>query len=252
MQVSVAPYDVRQGSFTGAGINTVTRSGTNNFTASVYYRTRNEICSDLAKDTCGGFVGTTARTASIRATSQRTRPACGPAARSSRTSCSRSAPTRSRTDTRPLTTFTSNPGGAPVAGNTTRVNASDLTALSSFLSTKFNYDTGPFDNIQKITPAKPWMLKGDYNVNNANKVTFRYNQLDSSSPIPQNGSSALGTSRQTNTTQLPQLRQLELLDSREPEVGHRRVELGVRQHDEQQQHELNQVHQHKKKPTTYC
>ena len=29
-------------------------------------------------------------------------------------------------DTRPLTTFTSNPGGAPVGGNTTRVNASDL------------------------------------------------------------------------------------------------------------------------------
>ena len=86
-------------------------------------------------------------------------------------------------DTRPLTTFTSNPGGAPVAGNTTRVNASDLAALSSFLSTKFNYDTGPFDNVQKMTPAKPWMLKGDYNVNSANKVTFRYNQLDSSSPI---------------------------------------------------------------------
>ena len=56
------------------------------------------------------------------------------------------------------------------------------TALSSFLSTNFNYDTGPFDNIQKMTPAKPWMLKGDYNVNSANKVTFRYNQLDSSSP----------------------------------------------------------------------
>jgi hypothetical protein len=191
VQVSVAPYDVRQGSFTGAGVNTVTRSGTNSFTASVYRRTRNE-----------SFVGTEAAGLTVNPGTFTTHVtgtwAGGPIVKNKLFAF---GAYEKQNDQRPLTTFTSNPGGAPVTGNTTRVNTSDLSALSSFLSTNFKYDTGPFDNIPKKTPAKPWMLKGDYNINSANKVTFRYNQLDSSSDVPQSGSSSLGTSRQTNTTQ---------------------------------------------------
>src|SRR3954470_22189159 len=203
VQVSVAPYDVRQGSFTGAGINAVTRSGNNNFTASGYYRTRNETCSDLTNvNTCSGFVGTTAGANRVNPGNFTTHvagvTAGGPIVKNKLFAF---GAYEKQTETRPLTTFTSNPGGAPVAGNTTRVLGSDLSTLSTFLSSKFNYETGPFDNIQKVVPGKPWLVKTDYNVNNANKVTVKYNQLDSSSPVPQNGSSALGTvSRQTNTT----------------------------------------------------
>jgi Carboxypeptidase regulatory-like domain len=203
VQVNVAPYDVRQGNFTGAGVNTVTRSGTNNFTASGYFRTRNENCSDITVvDTCSGFVGTNAASNRVNPLNFTTRTgglwAGGPIVKNKLFAF---GAWEKQQDTRPLTTFTSNPGGAPVQGNTTRVLASDMSALSAFLSSKFGYDTGPFDNITKVTPATPWMVKADYNVNSGNKVTLRYNQLDSSSPIAQNGSGALGTlSRQTATT----------------------------------------------------
>lgn len=41
-QVIVAPYDVRYGSFTGGGINAITKSGTNKWTGSVYGYGRNQ------------------------------------------------------------------------------------------------------------------------------------------------------------------------------------------------------------------
>ena len=50
------------------------------------------------------------------------------------------------------------------------------------LSSKFSYDTGPFEDVNKLTPAKPFLVKADYNLNNTNKVTFRYNQSEFERP----------------------------------------------------------------------
>ena len=190
VQVSVAPFDVRQGNFVGAGVNTVTRSGTNKLTASLYRRFRNE--SFVGKEAAGlpfnpgvfnthntgGWVG-------------------GPIIKNRLFAF---GSFEKQDDTRPLTTFVANAGGQTAGGNTTRVLASDLNALSSFLSSKFQYDTGPYQGINKATPAKPFLVKGDYNINGGNKVTFRYSQLDSSTDVALSNSASLGLGRNSGAT----------------------------------------------------
>jgi len=190
VQVSVAPFDVRQGNFVGAGVNTVTRSGTNSFSGSVYYRYRNQ--SFVGKEAAGlAFNPGTFKTTDIG------QWVGGPILKDKFFFFESF---ESQKDTRPLTTFQSNPGGVAATGNVTRVLASDLSAISSFLSTNFTYSTGPFDGISKTTPGKPFLVKGDYNINGNNKVTFRYNQLNSSTPVNLSSSSSLGNGRQTFST----------------------------------------------------
>src|SRR5947209_5374633 len=151
VQVSVAPFDVRQGNFVGAGVNTVTRSGTNNYVGSGYYRYRNE-----------SFVGTNAAGQAFNPGTFKTTNAGewlgGPIVKNKLFFFESF---ESQKDTRPLTTYTSNPGGAPNTGNTTRVLASDLSALISLLSSKFIYDTCDRDNISKKTPGMPFIVTGN-------------------------------------------------------------------------------------------
>ncbi|OFW02448.1 MAG: hypothetical protein A3I61_13150 [Acidobacteria bacterium RIFCSPLOWO2_02_FULL_68_18] len=169
VQVNVAPFDVRQGSFIGAGVNTVTRSGTNSVSGSFYHRFRDQ-----------DWVGTDAAGQAFNPGTFKFRNtggwASGPIIRNRWFAFGNY---EDESDTRPLTTYRANQGGEAVGGTVTRVLASDLSSLSSLLKSNFNYDTGPFENIDDETPAKRFLLRSDYNINTANKVSFRYNHLNS-------------------------------------------------------------------------
>ncbi len=185
VQVSIAPYDVRQGNFVGAGVNTVTRSGTNQFSGSFYHRFRNE-----------DFVGTDAKGQRFNPGTFNTRITGGwGSAPIIRNRLFVFGNFEDENDTRPLTTFVANPGGAPAAGNTTRVLSSDLVRLNTFLKSAFNYDTGPFEGIDDETPVTRFLIRSDYNLNSSNKVSFRYNHLDSFTDVPLSTSSSLGFGR---------------------------------------------------------
>lgn len=188
VQVSVAPYDVRQGSFIGAAINSVTRSGTNQFRGSVYHRLRDD-----------SFVGTEAAGAEVNPGTFTFRDtgfwAGGPIVRNRLFVFGNYENELSES---PVNTFVANRGGEPVGGNITRVLASDLDTLSAYLRTNFGYETGGYENLSDRTPVKRFLVRTDYNLTNTNKISFRYNQLQSSSDSAPSTSSSAGIGRAFN------------------------------------------------------
>ncbi len=193
VQVNIAPYDVRQGNFVGAGVNTVTKSGTNEFSGSAYYQFRNEsLVGTKAKDL--DFVQGTFNYSQVGLRLG------GPILQNKLfffLSFEKDALTE------PGTTYMANTGGQPIVGNTTRVLASDLDALSSFLKSKFGYETGSYQGYDHKTPAARFIFKLDYNLDDHNKLTVRYNHLDSETDVLLSNSSSLGFgSRRSSLTAL--------------------------------------------------
>jgi hypothetical protein len=182
VQVNVAPYDVRQGNFVGAGINTVTRSGTNQFSGSLYYAFRND-----------GLVGTEAADLTFDPGSfsyyKLGATLGGPIMRDKLFFFASYEGDRL---TQPGTTFLANTGGQPVEGNTTRVLASDLDGLSEYLATNFDYETGAYQGYDHRTPGTRFLTKLDFNINERNKLSLRYNHLDSDTDVLLSNSSSLG------------------------------------------------------------
>jgi outer membrane receptor protein involved in Fe transport len=182
IQVNVAPFDVRSGNFVGAGVNSVTRSGTNSFRGSGFYQFRDQ-----------GLVGKEAKNSTVNpGTFDFTNYggwAAGPIVKNRLFFFGNAE--KEETE-QPGTTFRANAGGEPVAGGTTRVLSSDLDTLSAFLAQRFNYDAGPYQDYSHLTPGRRLLGKFDLNINNRNKLSVRYNQLDSETDVLLSNSSSLG------------------------------------------------------------
>jgi len=193
IQVNIAPYDVRQGNFVGAGVNTVTKSGTNEFSGSAYYQFRNE--GLVGED--AGDLKYIAGTFDYKQIGLRL---SGPIVKNKLFFFGSFEDDEL---TKPGTDFTANIGGETVSGNKTRVLSSDLDALSSFLQSNFGYETGGYQGYDFKTPALRFIGKLDFNMSTRNKLSVRYNHLDSDTDVLMSNSSSLGFgNRRTNTNSM--------------------------------------------------
>src|SRR5438105_3135250 len=187
VQVNVAPYDVRQGNFVGAGINMVTKSGANDFTGSAFYNTRSN-----------DFVGTDAGPNKFNPGTFSYRDIGislgGPIIRNRLFFFTSFEDDK---QTAPGTTFLANSGTDSITGVHTRVLASDLDALSTYLQNNFGYATGPYQGYDFKTPSRRFLARLDYNLSDRNKLSLRYNLLNSVTDqlVSNSGSLGLGSRR---------------------------------------------------------
>lgn len=193
VQVNIAPYDVRQGSFVGAAVNTVTKSGTNEFSGSAYYNFRQKsMVGDQAKERTFDPGNFKFNNLGLQLG--------GPIIKDKLFFF---VNYEDDNLTQPGTTFLANPGGAAATGNMTRVLASELDGLRSYLKNKFNYETGPYTGYDNETPSTRFLAKLDFNLDDNNKISLRYTHLDSFTDVLLSNSSSLGNgNRRTNNNAL--------------------------------------------------
>lgn len=186
IQVNIASYDVRQGGFTGAGINAVTRSGTNTFQGSVYHYNQNEqlqgtkVKEDLltgiqpsAKKTWGAILGgpiiknklfffVNAEKINLE----------GPAAGA-------------------VNPWTASENGiADAVNNITRVRRSDLEDVRNHLINQWGYNPGRYEGYADGKSATTSLLaRIDWNINDNHKLAVRVNRTENEIPRLTNANS---------------------------------------------------------------
>ncbi|MCX6238666.1 MAG: TonB-dependent receptor [Bacteroidia bacterium] len=173
IQVAVAPFDVTQSNFTGAGVNAVTKSGTNTIKGSAYTFYRDQSMNGKKiRDTKLTVTNSSKKVVGFNVG--------GPIIKNKLFFFMSGETENSMT-----------PGNILLANDTGRdltdpnvnavVKASDLQAFSSLLKSKYGYETGPYENWGgDVEKNKKLLGKLDWNINRNHKLTVRYNYSESS------------------------------------------------------------------------
>jgi len=192
IQVDIAPYDVRQGNFTGAGVNTVVKSGTNQLKATIYDYIRSVSLTGYQAGTTGVTV--------VPFTYRQTGVSVGGAIIPNKVFLFVSG--EQERISQPANSFVASTGSNS-GSNVSQVKASDLDALAQYLKTTYNYDPGPYQNYNYQTYSDKFTAKLDWNLNKNNTLSAKYFYLKSYKDQPTSSSTSLYPSRVAGSTGLP-------------------------------------------------
>ncbi len=200
-QVNIAPYDVRQGLSTGANINIVTKSGTNDLKGSVYYFNRNQ---NFLSDKVAGTESNYEKTFGKFDVTQFGGRLGGAIVKNK---IFFFASFEQEKQAVPASFYVANrPGVTPDPGansSTANVLASDLDRLRSFLISKYKYDPGEYEGYNKAAENTKFNVRLDFNLSDKHKLNVKYNYLRSFSDVPPSTSGALAGGRNPTSTNLP-------------------------------------------------
>jgi len=188
LQVNIAPFDIRQSGFTGAGINAVTRSGTNEIEGSIYQTQRNNSSTYVGNNAKGTKVTPSKFDEKVQGFR------LGLPIIKDKLFIFGNYEGIERTE--PGTTWIST--GSPLSGSqVSRPTFQQLTDLSTFMKEKFNYETGPFEGYSNTNTSNKFLVRVDWNINDKNKLTARYVHHNSEAQINVSNSQSAGFGNRT-------------------------------------------------------
>ncbi|MCE2844468.1 MAG: carboxypeptidase regulatory-like domain-containing protein [Sediminibacterium sp.] len=190
LQLNIAPFDIRQSGFTGAGINAVTRSGTNEIEGS-YYQTERDNTSRYNGDKAAGVKVTPSKFSEKVQGFRIGAPII-------KNKLFIFANYEKLEKTEPGTNWIST--GSPLTGSQiSRPTYAQLETLSNFMRDKFNYITGPWENYNNATVSEKFLIRTDWNINDQHKLTARYVHHNSNADINISNSASAGFGNRTNS-----------------------------------------------------
>ncbi len=181
VQVVVAPFDVRQTNFIGGGVNAITKSGTNKFKGSVYtYLTNQNLrgnkigdvdFGDRDKESTTVYGGTLG----------------GPIIKNKLFFF-----VNGEYEKKPLQVVRWRPspnGTADTQQMLSRASESDMQKVKQHLADHYGYDTGSYTDYPADESNRKLLARIDWNINEANKLSLRYNYTKNMAWRSTNGNS---------------------------------------------------------------